>query len=300
MHKHINTNDRAVIASMLNARYKQKDIADTLGFSRGAISKEIERNKDDDGIYRFHSAVRKTKERRKQSKLKYRKIENDSILEKAIKQKLHPLISPEVVAHELGIHHQTIYSYIYRSNPKLKTKLPYRGKKRRKYGSKRGQKIGWTTKVKSFRDNPEEIYWEGDTIKGKTKARVLTHVERQSLYLKADLIPDGTADSVHAVLKKKPVKSNIVYDRGSEFALWKMIEKDLGIAVFFADPHAPWQRPVNENTNGRMRRVFPKKFDFDTIDDRQLQKVVNLMNHTPRKSLNWRTPADVYASLHSS
>jgi IS30 family transposase len=299
MQRHINTNDRSVIASMLGSGYKQKDVADTLGFTKGAISKEIKRNKNEDGVYRVCSARRKAENRRSGSKIKYRVIENNPNLINLIMKNLNPLVSPETVAQDLGIHHQTIYSYIYRSKPELKTKLPYRGKKRRKYGSNRGQKIGWTTKVKSFRDNPEEVYWEGDTIKGKTKSRVLTHVEYQSLYLKADLIPDGTADSVHAVLKKKPVNSNIVYDRGSEFALWKMIEKDLNIEVFFADPHSPWQRGKNENTNGRLRRVFNKKFDFGTINDRQLQKVVHLMNHTPRKSLNWRTPADVYASLHS-
>lgn len=299
MHKHINTNDRSVIASMLNAKYEQKDIADTLGFTKGAISKEINRNKDDDGVYRFHHAVKRARERRRQSKIRYRKIENNTELKKEVDKMIHPLVSPEVVGHILDIHHQTIYSYIYRSKPSLKTKLPYKGKKRRKYGSKRGQKIGWTTKVKSFRDNPDNTYWEGDTIKGKTKSRVLTHVENQSLFLKADLIPDGTADSVHAILKKKPTFSNIVYDRGSEFALWEMIERDLDIEIFFADPRAPWQRPKNENTNGRLRRVFPKKIDFDTITNRQLQKVVQLMNHTPRKSLNWRTPAEVHKSLHS-
>ena len=55
----------------------------------------------------------------------------------------------------------------------------------------------------------------------------------------------------------------------------------------------------NENTNGRLRRVFPKKFDFDTINQKQLDEVVYLMNHTPRKTLNWRTPAEVFESLHS-
>jgi len=112
-------------------------------------------------------------------------------------------------------------------------------------------------------------------------------------------LPNGGADAVHAVLKKKPLDGNIVYDRGSEFALWRMIERDLGVEVFFADPHHPWQRGKNENTNGRLRRVFPKGFDFDTITNRQLQKVVHKMNHTPRKSLGWRTPAEVYESLRS-
>ena len=300
MQRHINTNDRSVIASMLGSGYKQKDIAETLGFTKGAISKEIKRNRDEDGVYRVFSAKRKARQRRKDSKIKYRLIDNDIDIIKQIKERLHPLVSPEVIGHELNIHHQTIYSYIYRQEKGLINKLPQRGHKRRKYGSKRGRKIGWTTKVKSFRDNPKKVYWEGDTIKGKSRSRILTHVEYRSLYLKADLISDSTADSVHAILKKKPIHSNIVYDRGSEFALWRMIERDLNIEVFFADPHSPWQRGKNENTNGRLRRIFNKKFDFDTLDNRQLQKVVHLMNHTPRKSLNRRTPAEVYESLHSS
>ncbi len=300
MQRHININDRSVIASMLRAGYTQKDIAKTLGFTKGAISKEIKRNIDKDGVYRIHNAETKARDRRKYSKVKYRKISNDRELIKKIEAELEPLVSPEVVAHVFGIHHQTIYSWIYRERKDLLDRLPQRGRKRRRYGSKRGKKQGWTQKVKSIHDKPKEgMFWEGDTIKGKTRSRILTHVEHTSLYLKANLIPDGTADSVHAVLKKDPIKGSIVYDRGSEFALWEMIERDLKIEVFFAEPHSPWQRGKNENTNGRLRRVFPKKFDFDTITDRQLQKVVHKMNHTPRKSLGWRTPAEVYASLHS-
>jgi len=300
MHKHININDYPVIASMLRAGYKQSEIARTLGFTKGAISKEIKRNKDKDGVYRAHRARIRARWRRKQSKLKYRKIDHNSEMIEQIENKLSPLVSPEVIAHELKIHHQTIYSYLYRERKDLLSSLPQRGRKRRRYGSKRSKKQGWTQKVKSIHEKPETVScWEGDTIKGKTKARVLTHVETTSLYTRADLMPDGTADSVHAILKKKPITENIVYDRGSEFALWEMIERDCGNQVFFAEPHSPWQRGKNENTNGRLRRIFPKRFNFDTITDKQLQKVVHLMNHTPRKTLNWRTPAEVYASLHS-
>lgn len=301
MHKHINTNDYPVIASMLRAGYQQKEIAETLGFTKGAISQEISRNKDEDGIYRVHSAKRKAKKRREESKRKYRKIDNNPEIIKVIEKELNPLISPEVVAHKLGIHHQTLYSYIYKERTDLLPLLPQRGRKRRRYGSKRAKKQGWTQKVKSLHEKPDKlVYWEGDTIKGKTKSRILTHIESISLFTRADLIPDGTADSVHRILKENPIKDNIVYDRGSEFALWEMIERDCGIEVFFADPHSPWQRGKNENTNGRLRRIFPKKFDFDTITNKQLQAVVNIMNHTPRKSLSWRTPAEVYASLDSS
>lgn len=298
MHRHINTNDRPVIASMLRAGYQQKDIALTLGFSKGAISKEIKRNIDEDGVYRVHQARRKARQRRESSKVKYRKV--DTELSKLIEKRLNPLVSPEVVAHEMDLCHQTVYTHIYRDRPELIPQLPQRGRKRRRYGSKRAKKQGWTQKVKSIHDKPPTaISWEGDTIKGKTRSRILTHVEYTSLYTKADLLPDGTADSVQAALKKRPVEGNAIYDRGSEFALWQMIERDCSIEVFFADAYSPWQRGKNENTNGRLRRVFPKRLDFATITNRQLQKVVQTMNHTPRKSLNWRTPAEVYESLLS-
>jgi IS30 family transposase len=140
MHKHINTDDRSVIASMLRAGYMQKDIAQTLGFTKGAISQEIQRNKDKNGTYKAHSARIKTKLRREQSKVQYRKIDTNPTLIKKIEEKLEPLVSPEVIAHENGIHHQTVYSYIYRARPDLLKQLPQRGRKRRRYGSKRAKK----------------------------------------------------------------------------------------------------------------------------------------------------------------
>lgn len=95
-------------------------------------------------------------------------------------------------------------------------------------------------------------------------------------------------------MKKKEIEGIITYDRGSEFALWKMIEKDTNTSIYFADPYHPWQRGKNENTNGRLRRIYPKGFDFGTITQQELDEVVDLMNHTPRKTLNWRTPAEVF------
>jgi transposase, IS30 family len=300
MQRHINTDDRTVIDRMLRGGFKQIEVANTLRCTKGAVSKEISRNKDDDGIYRFRNADRKAKNRRRQSKLKYRKIENDPELKKKIDKKLNPLISPEVVAHEVGIHHQTIYSYIYRSNIDLKKELPYKGRKRRKYGSNGEFKVDWLDSAKSIHNRiDQQLNWEGDTVRGDTKPKVLTHVERKSLYTIADLIPNGTADVVYTKMKKAKIKGTITYDRGSEFALWKMIERDVGVTIYFADAYSPQQRGKNENTNGRLRRIFPKGFNFATITNKQLQKVVSVMNHTPRKSLNWRTPTEVFESLHS-
>jgi IS30 family transposase len=285
---------------MLRAGYKQKDVARVLGVTPSAISQEIKRNKNKDGSYKAHSARLKALKRKKFSKIKYRKIDNNPDLIRIIEENLCPLVSPEVIAHQNNIHHQTIYSWIYRERKDLLPQLPQRGRKRRKYGSKRAIKQGWTKDIRKINEIPEAIIlWEGDTVKGKTKSRILTHVEQKSLKLRADLLKDGTADSVHEKLKEKPIEGDILYDRGSEFALWKMIERDTHSNLYFADAYSPQQRGKNENTNGRLRRVFPKKFDFDTINQSQLDEVVYLMNSTPRKSLNWRTPDEVYESLVS-
>jgi IS30 family transposase len=296
MHRHFNREDRIALGALLRAGLSRAEIGRQLGFNRSSISRELGRNQKPRGGYHALNADIQASKRRQRSKVSDRKI--DTSLGLVIENKLNPLTSPEVVAHALGIHHQTIYSWVYRDRPDLLPYLPQRGRKRRRYGSKRAKKQGWTRLVRSIHERPSAVIaFEGDTIKGKSLTRVLTHVEKTSLYLRADLMPDGTADSVHRILKKNPIPYQIIYDRGSEFALWKMIERDTPANVFFADAHAPWQRGKNENTNGRLRRVFPKKFNFATITQKQLDAVVHLMNHTPRKSLGWRTPTEVYREL---
>lgn len=296
MHTHFNREDRIALGALIRAGLSQAEVGRQLGFHRSTIGRELTRNQKPRGGYHARSADVQARIRRRQSKLQYRKI--NSVLGTELAMKLHPLTSPEVVAHEVNIHHQTIYSWVYRDRPDLLPQLPQRGRKRRRYGSKRAKKQGWTKTVKSIHDREESVIsWEGDTVKGSTKPQLLTHVERTSLYTRADLIPNGTADVVHSTLKQIPLDGTITYDRGSEFALWQMIERDAGVTIFFADAHAPWQRGKNENTNGRLRRVYPKGFDFATITQKQLDTVVHHMNHTPRKSLGWRTPAEVYQEM---
>jgi len=298
MHTHINRNQRIIIGALLREGYTQSKVAESIGVNKSTISRELQRNNKENGRYHAIHANVLARERRKISKHNTRLIENNNALKQRIEQQLEPLVSPEVIAHKVGIHHQTIYGWIYRSRPDLRSQLPYRGKKRRRYAQKREKYSGWTKKVKTIDVRPDvSISWEGDTVKGDTRAQLLTHVERTSLYTRVDLIPNGTADSVHSLLKRRPIPNQITYDQGSEFALWKMIERDTGADIFFADAHSPWQRGKNENTNGRLRRVWPKRFDFSTITQRDVDRVVYKMNHTPRKSLSWRTPMEVYEEL---
>ncbi len=293
MHRHFNREDRIALGALKRAGVSNAEIGRQLGFNRSSIGREWKRNQKPQGGYHALNADIQAVIRRQQAKREYRII--DTTLGSAIEAQLHPLVSPEVVAYRLGIHHQTIYNWLYRERHDLLPALPQRGRKRRRYGSKQALKQGWTRQVKSIDERPEsEVSWEGDTVKGGTKYQLLTHVERTSLYLRADLIPNGTADVVHATLKAVPLTGTITYDRGSEFALWNMIERDTDTTIFFADAHAPWQRGKNENTNGRLRRLFPKRFDFGTMKQKQLDAVVHLMNHTERKSLGFKTPCSVY------
>jgi len=298
MHKQLNRERRVALATLARAGFKPARIARELGVHRSTVGRELKRNRMKSGKYHPWNAQVQARQRRRNSKKCYRLIENNQALQSKIVKRLNPLISPEVVAHELGLHHQTIYSWIYQSRTDLLNQLPQRNRKRRRYGSKRAQKQGWTRSVRTIHDREDtDISWEGDTIRGKGLARVLTHVERGSLYLQADLLPNGTADAVHAAVKATKLTGVITYDRGSEFALWRMIERETGSKVYFCDPHHPWQRGKNENTNGRLRRIYPKKFDFATIEQSQLDTVVELMNTTPRKSLGWKTPTQVFREL---
>jgi IS30 family transposase len=294
MYTHINRDMRIALGALLYAGMSQRQAAKELGISHTSISREVRRNARSQGYHATHADVRARK-RRRRSKEQYRMLENNHALADMVEALLDPLVSPEVIGHEVGIAHETIYAWIARSRPDLLNRLSQRGRKRRRYGTKRACKQGWTRFVRSIDERDDETGWEGDTIKGSTRARVLTHVDRMSLFTVADLMPDGTADSVHAVLKQhQKIGGTVTYDRGSEFALWQMIERDTDATVYFAHPHHPWERGKNENTNGRLRRPFPKRFDFRTISQRDLDGVTGLMNHTPRKSLFWQTSCRMY------
>lgn len=303
MHKHLTQSDRSTLGAMLRAGYSQTDIANAICVNRSTISNELKRNSNKDGFYHARTAQAKARKRRKSSKHASRKIENNPYLAYAIEAQLHPLISPEVTAHDLPVSHEAIYAWIYRSRPDLKEKLPQRGRKRRRYGSKRGKKIGWTQNVRPIEERPKEAdarkkagHWEGDTVKGSVAA-LLTLTDRKSRYEVAYKIPNQQCDPVHKMLKTRASELHIrsfTFDRGSEFALWRMIEKDTESKVYFAHPHSPWQRGTNENANQRIRRVFPKGFDFSTITQKEVDNVLRVMNHTKRKCLNWRTPCEVY------
>ncbi len=142
--------------------------------------------------------------------------------------------------------------------------------------------------------------WEGDTVCGaKNKSCIVTQVDRKSKLLVAAIAPNHTKDAVRKATKRAfelleipmPIHT-MTLDNGSEFADFKGIESDLNTTIYFADPHAPWQRGLNENTNDMLRFFFPKGTDFNSITEEDLLCVVHLINSRPRKCLGFLSPLD--------
>jgi IS30 family transposase len=299
MHIHIKHSDRVCIEFLLNKGYSCVQIGEELGFHRASIQREVERNSVS-GIYKARNAELKTKERRKNSKIKKRILENNIDLKNFVIRHLKNDLSPEQIDGKYRtVSFMTIYRYLDR-NKELKKYLRRNGKRRRKYGTRSIQSRYQASKRSIHERTIDKTIignWEGDTIVGKErKLRIITHLDVASGYLVAKL-SDATADSVHVhtkkVLSKLPC-STITYDNGSEFALHKMIEKSTGAQIYFADPGKPHQRGANENVNGLLRQYFPKGSSFANITNEDVQRAVRKLNNRPRKRLSYLTPNQVF------
>jgi IS30 family transposase len=167
-------------------------------------------------------------------------------------------------------------------------------------------------------------HWEGDLIIGLEKSAIGTLVERSSrltmlLHLPrmegfgaAPYVKNGPPLAGHGAAAVRTaitaqigtlpaqLRRSLTWDQGAELAQHAQLKIDAGIDVYFCDPHSPWQRPSNENTNGLLRQYFPKGTDLARWDDEELRAVQAALNARPRKVLGWRTPAEVYQEQLSS
>lgn len=315
---HLSQDDRVVIEALHVQGATLRAIAGAIHKHYSSVCREIARNSDGSGIYTAHHAEKKSRTRRCGSKYHSRKIENDLALERAIEEKLHGTHergdwSPAIIAHVLGaVCHQTIYAWIRRSRPDLRRFLPRHGRWRRQYGSCRvPPSRGWMTHIRSIDIRPDEVrhrttlgHFEGDTVVLQRGVRALvTLVDRKSRFLIADLISAavGISYAVHETIVAhlsvfpNTHRNTLTPDRGSEFSYWDMTEQEVpGLKFYFAHARAPWERGTNEHTNGLLRRYFPKKEKHETITSAQVATVVWMINHRPRKSLNWETPCMVF------
>ena len=205
--------------------------------------------------------------------------------------------------------HETIYSWIYATRPDLKKYLRQRkGKYRRRGGTKKREQARELGKKRRIDERPMIVEtrsrigdWEGDTILSSGSLhRILTYVERKSGYLIAVLIENGSADLVkeqtiaHFQNIPKSKRLTLTYDNGIEFSAHELIERALGMIVYFAHPYHSWERGTNENTNGLLRQYFPKKSSFSSLTQKDVNQAVRDLNSRPRKRLGYRTPGHVF------
>lgn len=304
----------------MSAKVRKQTIAKQLGKHRSSIWRERKRNETTSAVsvtgYRADEARSKTKARRIKANQRFRKIENNEGLQKYILGKLKLAWTPEEIAgtlkENLGftvLCHQTIYQYIYNTNPDWTKYLRHqKNKYRRRRGTSERLKKLAESKKKRIDTRPSVIEertrlgdWEGDTVLGKERTkRILTMVDRTSGKLLAKKLETGTAAEVRVKTKQlfqkipRSKKLTITFDNGSEFADHELIERDNKLDVYFAYPYHSWERGTNENTNGLLRQFFPKGSSFATITQKQLDRVVKLINNRPRKRHGYRTPEEVF------
>jgi IS30 family transposase len=166
-------------------------------------------------------------------------------------------------------------------------------------------------------------HWEGDLIIGLDKSAIGTLVERTTRFTMLLHLPrmDGfdtaprvkngpplaghgaaaVRDAIAATIATLPeqLRRSLTWDQGSEMAQHAQLRIDTGLAVYFCDPHSPWQRGTNENTNGLLRQYFPKGTDLARHNIEDLQAVAGALNGRPRKTLKWKTPAEALNALLS-
>ena len=313
-YKHITTNERCCIANFLSLGLSLRKIAKHLNRNVSTISREVKRNSTN-GKYLAHIACENYAKNRKNCGAKG-KSSNPTLI-KYIEDGLEKTWSPEQIAGRLRLDYQddksmkigfkTIYRWLYQ---KIIAKGNVNRLRRKGKSLKPKETRGKFNIGKSIKDRPKEVrkretigHWELDTVvssRGKSKACLSTFVERKSRFLIAQVMENRKSLTLnfHCFTAFKDIPTNLIktftVDRGKEFAGYVDIENTLNIDVYFADAYASWQRGTNENTNGLLREFYPKKFDFSSINQKELDNIVTIINNRPRKCLGYRTPAEVF------
>ena len=290
------------------------EIGRRLKRNKSTISRELLRNTDERQIgYLPDTAVALMQARRKQAKVRFQRVSDKTIAE--VKQRLEQHHSPEQVAGRMEregigkISYETIYLMIYANHQEMGIYQQYlRQKQKQRRRKSRNQKRGGIPNRVGIENRPKiadlkiEIgHWESDTVIGCNHTGVVvTHVDKASKYLLAGLAKNKTMEEINRVTLKlfESVKSTfrktMTFDNGREFCGHEKISESLQIETFFATPYHSWERGLNEHTNGLIREFYPKSTNFKIVKEDNFQKVVNLINHRPRKSLDYRTPYEVF------
>ena len=311
------TNDlRCQIYAHKQSGKSQRAIAAMLGVHQSTLSRELSRNSGGRG-YRYKQAQSKAQARRSAASGVIRVMTPQRIA------RIEGLLSgcqwsPEQIAAVIrnsdGINlcHETIYRHIWRDKKRggsLYRHLRRRGKKRNKRSGLHAGR-GMIPQRRDIVERPAIVDaktrlgdWELDSIIGaKHRGSIVSMVERTSKLVRLALLNRPTSEATSNAIRTKlqPLSSSVytlTADNGKEFAGHVRVAKALGADFFFATPYHAWERGLNENTNGLVRQYFPKGLDFATITHEDVQRVEDLLNNRPRKTLNYLTPNEVFTLL---
>lgn len=325
-YKHLSIKERESILRMLGEKKSIRAISRELKRSNSTISRELKRNCTDYQSYSPSESEDSYRARRKNCGRK-RIFSNVSVVQKVQSLILEHQWSPEQISERLKyednviqVSYTTIYRAIYsgmlethklsHGQRGIARKLRHRGKTRRRKGIEETRgKIKISNPIaerpKTANDRSEIGHWEADTVAGKTgKSCIITLTDRKSRFLLVKHIPKKKAEFVKngiiellGSLPKETVRS-VTPDRGKEFAHHAEVTAELNdLQFYFPQPHSPWQRGTNENTNGLIREYCPKSVDMDNFDEQYFIEFTNKINNRPRKCLNWKTASEVFFNV---
>ncbi len=320
-YRQLSAEERTLIAKGLNQGLSQSEIGRRLGRAPSTVCRELARNHAlwNERIYMNTDAQVQALRRRRQAR--HRRRLDRRALVRYVLRKLTQGWSPQIIAGRLrrAYPHQehmrlsaeTIYRWIYRDEQcggSLWQWLHSKHRRRQRqvrYGTGRRHRLAGRVGIEQrqlivatrgrFGD------WEGDSIIGRAgKSAIASSLERKSRWLSAAKLSDRGAMSwsaqAIAAFKRLPgrLRRTLTVDNGSEFYRFAMIERAASMRVYFADPYAAWQRGAIENANGILRRYLPKGTDFNRVSHQTLARIVRMINHRPRKCLDYQTPHEVF------
>lgn len=318
--------EREEISRQMAAGQSIRSVAACLGRAPSTISREIKRN-GGQASYRATRADQEAWERARRPKPC--KLTENRMLANMVASKLQLQWSPEQVAgwlkqlftgfEEYHVSHETIYRSLYiQTRGALKKELlehlrRTRAMRRSRHHTQKTENHGRIVGAVSISDRPATAedravpgHWEGDLLCGSHNSQIVTLVERQTRYVMLlKVAAKNTETVVNALIDNarrlpQQLYKSLTWDRGSEMAGHKRFTLATDIQVYFCDPQNPWQRGSNENTNGLLRQYFPEGLDLSAYTQEELDRVARTLNERPRKTLNYRTPAQQFQQCVAS
>ena len=314
--------EREEISRGLAAGVSIRAIAAGLGRAPSTVSREVTRN---GGRWRYRAARADQAAWSRAARPKPCKLAGNPRLRAIVEEKLTHRWSPQQIdgwlkltfskQPEMQVSHESIYRTLYvQSRGALRKELTRYLRTGRVIRRPKGVRLpdgrGARPNILHISERPPEAedravpgHWEGDLVFGKHMSPIATLVERKTRFLilvglpRGDHQADAVADALAAAITTLPrqLAKSLTWDLGHEMAQHQRFTIATGVQVYFCDPKSPWQRGSNENTNGLLRQYLPRRLDFRTLTQTDLDAIAKELNDRPRQTLNYKTPSQALA-----